>query len=93
MLLILSALFIIRYIDSMNRKNLSYKLKVNHMADLSDVEMKRMRGYRTSKDSPRGEMYYSKNRMEDIPDFYNWRIRGESMDCLEVTLLYLYTNT
>ena len=67
-----------RYIESMNRQNLSYKLKVNHLTDRSDVEIKRMRGYRTSKDSPRGEMYYSKTKLEDVPESYNWRIQGET---------------
>lgn len=68
-----------RYIDSMNRQNLPYKLKVNHMADLSDVEIKMMRGYRTSSDSPRGEMHWSKTNVADVPEFFNWRLRGRDV--------------
>ena len=61
----------------MNRKNLSYKLKVNHMADYSDSEIKRMRGYRHTKDSPRGHVYISKLKVETVPMDYNWRIKGD----------------
>ena len=69
-------LFFFRYIDSINRQNLSYKLKVNHMADLSQAERKMMRGYQTSSDSPLGELYLSKTNVADVPESFNWRLRG-----------------
>ena len=66
----------VRFIESTNRRNLTYKVKVNHMSDLSDKEILRMRGYRTSKNSPRGELYTPKTNVEEMPDYYNWRLRG-----------------
>ena len=63
-----------RYIHSMNRRDLSYKLKVNHMTDYSDEEISRMRGYRHTPDSPRGKPYQPS--LKDVPTFYNWRLRG-----------------
>lgn len=68
-----------RYIHSMNRRNLSYKLKVNHMTDYSHEEIKRMRGYRHSKDSPKGETFVSTTKIEKNPSYYNWRLRGKFM--------------
>jgi len=38
-----------RYIDSVNRKGLSYTLAVNHLADKSDEELKVLRGKQKSK--------------------------------------------
>lgn len=61
----------------MNRQNLPYKLKVNHMTDYSDSEIKRMRGYRHTTDSPRGELFVSAIKHSDIPTYYNWRLRGK----------------
>lgn len=63
-----------RYIESMNRRNLTFKLKVNHMADHSDDERKRMRGYRHTKNSPKGELFVSK--ASDVPTYMNWWLRG-----------------
>lgn len=70
--------FLSRYIHSHNRQNLSYKLKINHMTDYSDGEIKKMRGYRHTKNSPRGETFVSKTRFEDVPNYFNWRLRGNS---------------
>ncbi len=50
---------------------------MNHMMDYSDKEMKIMRGYRSSKVSPKGEIYYSKITSQDTPDYFNWRLRGK----------------
>ena len=66
-----------RYIHSINRRDLSYKLKVNHMTDYSHEEIKRMRGYRHSKDSPRGETFVGTTESKKIPSYYNWRLRGK----------------
>ena len=38
-----------RYIDSTNRKSLIYSLVINHLTDLSNDELKVMRGYHPSK--------------------------------------------
>ena len=46
------------------------------MTDYSDSEIKRMRGYRHTADSPRGELFVSEIKHDDIPTYYNWRLRG-----------------
>lgn len=51
------------------------------MTDLSDVERKRMRGYRHTKNSPKGEIYISKT--SDVPSSMNWWLKGK-------TCLYVY---
>ncbi|XP_064398726.1 digestive cysteine proteinase 1-like [Halichondria panicea] len=63
-----------RYIHSMNRRDLPYKLGVNHLTDLADGEISRMRGYRHTPNSPRGTLY--KPSISDVPQNYNWRLRG-----------------
>lgn len=80
-----------RYIHTMNRQNLPYKLKVNHMTDYSDAEIKRMRGYRHTPDAPRGELFVSNTKLEDIPDYYNWRIRGTYV-CTYIALSLVLKN-
>ena len=58
----------------MNRRGLSFKLAVNHMADYTDSEMGRTRGYRSS--GPRGGILYVAPS-DPVPSLVNWRIRGE----------------
>jgi hypothetical protein len=64
----------LRYITSVNRRNLSYKLAVNHMADYSDKEFRMLRGVIKTKDSPRHNVYVPSNK--DVPSSWNWRLRG-----------------
>ena len=68
--------FSCRYVNSLNRKGLSYSLRLNHLSDLSDDEMKSMRGYRHTKDAPRGEVYIGRTPPSDLPTYMNWRLRG-----------------
>jgi hypothetical protein len=65
-----------RYIHSTNRRDLTFKLSVNHLADLSDTERKQMRGYRHTKNSPRGETFVIKENAPVVPKYFNWRLRG-----------------
>ena len=58
----------------MNRRDLPYKLKVNHMTDYSDEEISRMRGYRRSPNPPKGKLY--EPSVKDVPMYFNWRLRG-----------------
>lgn len=65
----------------MNRKNLSYRLKLNHFADHSPSELRRLRGRRTTKPGPKRQQKYSKNfvskmNVKDLPKQINWRLRG-----------------
>lgn len=63
----------LRYIQSMNRRQLSFKLAVNHLADLSDSEIGRMRGYRYNPATSRDNLYTS---TKQIPDEVNWWLAG-----------------
>jgi len=66
----------------MNRKKLSYTLAVNHFADHSPSELRRLRG--RSKPKPgqqahenNGKAFVSKVNVKDLPAEMNWRLRGE----------------
>ena len=67
-----------RYIDSTNRKSLTYSLAVNHLTDLSNDELKIMRGYRPSKGPKGGIEFTSDISVEATPDTWDWRIHGMS---------------
>jgi len=70
----------IRYINSMNRKNLSFKLKVNHLADHSPNELRRLRGRRTTVGmngkNNNGKAFVKSVSMKDVPAEKNWRLYG-----------------
>ena len=76
-----------RYVDSMNRRALTYKLKLNHLADLDKAELKRMRGYRYG-GVREGELYAPKVSAADMPTSVNWWLYG-----MQVHALYIHTNT
>ena len=59
----------------MNRRNLSFKLAVNHLADLTDAEMKMMRGYQYNPDTLRDNLY-TYTSAKQIPDDVNWWLAG-----------------
>jgi hypothetical protein len=70
----------LRYIDSINRKGLSYRLAINHLADKSDDELKALNGrLRTSKNNkPNNGLPFdmSKYKNKALPDSFDWRIYG-----------------
>lgn len=67
----------LRYINSMNRRNLTYKLKVNHLADKSSIELKRLRGFRHTEDPrPHAVEPNFKMTINDVPKEMNWRYYG-----------------
>ena len=68
--------YICRYIASVNRKSLSYKLAVNHMADYSEKELHMMRGVYKNSNSPRGNLYIPFSSREDVPSSCNWWLKG-----------------
>lgn len=77
----------LRFIESKNRDNLSYKLGVNYLADKTEEEIKIMRGYR-SDNLDKGNLDinldgFSQVRITQtdnldvkIPDQYDWRLYG-----------------
>ena len=63
-----------RYISSVNRQNLTFKVAVNHMADYSDKELHALRGVFKSASSPRGRIYVP--TLKDVPSLWNWWLEG-----------------
>ncbi|KAI0238627.1 Counting factor associated protein D [Lamellibrachia satsuma] len=67
----------VRYVHSMNRANLTYSLKLNHLADLEDGEMRLMRGRRPSSGYNGGRPFNKAQYIDaDIPDHLNWWLHG-----------------
>lgn len=67
-----------RYIHSKNRAGLSYTLDVNHLADRTEKELKKMRGYRYTH-GERGGRKFSMGALkqtESVPDQWDWRLLG-----------------
>jgi len=66
-----------RFINSKNRASLSYRLAVNHLADLSHVEMKMLCGRRYSP-GYNGGLPFNKSAYNvlDLPDQIDWRLYG-----------------
>ena len=69
-----------RFIHSINRKGLTYKVKVNHLADQTKEELKRLRGKKKSDGKYNGGQEFKPDKLkpEDIPSSYNWRLYGMS---------------
>lgn len=64
-----------RFVKSRSKVPSTYTVALNHLADLSDQEMKRMRGYRNTGLNSKFE-YKSSVSVSDIPDYMNWWLRG-----------------
>ncbi|CAF0723202.1 unnamed protein product [Brachionus calyciflorus] len=70
----------VRYINSMNRRNLSYRLAINHLADKSDEELRVLRGKlkTSSQKKPNNGLPFdmSKYMNKALPDNWDWRLYG-----------------
>ncbi|BFY99921.1 hypothetical protein BsWGS_02961 [Bradybaena similaris] len=67
----------LRYIHSKNRSGLSYTLDVNHLADRTEKEMKKMRGYRYTHGDHGGQKFtLEAMKVQDVPDQWDWRLIG-----------------
>ena len=67
------------FVQSMNRRKLTYRLKLNHLADLKPAERKVMRGLKRTAESvppPGAEEFKPKATSVPIPSAYDWRIYG-----------------
>ena len=61
----------------MNRANLTFSLKLNHLADLEDGELRLMRGRRPSSGFNGGRPFNMAQYSDlDIPDELNWWLHG-----------------
>lgn len=67
-----------RFIMSHNRKSLSYKLGINHLADRSNDELKALRGKQKKTQSFNGGMSFDKSKYErsKVPSQWDWRLLG-----------------
>ncbi|KAI4482319.1 hypothetical protein M0804_008870 [Polistes exclamans] len=67
-----------RFIHSINRANLGYQLDVNHLADLSDLEMYALRGKQYTKGYNGGEPFPHdiEKEITRVPDNLDWRLYG-----------------
>ena len=70
-----------RFIHSMNRQKLSYKLKINHLAEHSRGELRRLRGRRATPWADRvgnhTKEFVPESSSEDIPRQKNWVLYGK----------------
>ena len=62
-----------RYVDAMNRRNLTYTLALNHLADLHEHEMAYMRGSFSSREDYE---YVPESRDASRPEARDWRTTG-----------------
>ena len=67
------------FINSKNRQGLSYRLAVNHMADMNGIELKRMRGYVNSRTPNNAEAFSTTDRkLRYMPQTVDWRLYGKT---------------
>jgi len=71
----------LRYIDSMNRKGLSFSLSVNHLADKSNEELAVLRGKQKTKPNTQNnglpfDMSKYTEKQKTFPESFDWRIQG-----------------
>ncbi|KAI1297897.1 Counting factor associated protein D [Halotydeus destructor] len=64
-----------RYILSGNRKNVHYKMAINHLTDFTPNELQYLRG-RLSSTGSNGGKAFDKTNMKDAPDSLDWRLFG-----------------
>jgi len=67
----------LRFINSQNRRNLSYSLAVNHFADHSKDELRMMLGKRASKYAiHHGKPFPREQFPKYLPEYVDWRLAG-----------------
>lgn len=67
----------LRYISSKNRESIHFRLAVNHLADMSDNELKILNGKLYSGDENNGLPFdKTKYNLTDIPKQWDWRLVG-----------------
>lgn len=69
-----------RFIVSMNRRNPSFKLAINHLADKSEDELKVLRGRIPPKKDNGGMPFRTQLAAEnaELPAYWDWRLQGAS---------------
>ena len=81
-----------RYIHSKNRAGLGFSLAVNHLADLSHFEIKRLRGYTNSRQPNNAQPFTRQDRRLDVvPYSVDWRLYGKQCFALLYCVLRIFT--
>ena len=72
-------MFYFRFINSHNRKHVSFQVAVNHLADRSPKELRILRG-RTHSYGYNGGLPFHPDlaALKDVPDTLDWRLYGNS---------------
>ncbi|KAL4629415.1 digestive cysteine proteinase 1-like [Arapaima gigas] len=67
----------VRFIHSMNRAGLSYRLALNHLSDRTQAELASMRGRKGTKTPNRGRPFQQElYAAVQVPDSLDWRLYG-----------------
>ena len=70
-----------RFIHAHNRKDLPFKLAINHLADRHTTELRRSRGRLVSKGYNGGQPFDTSDiDPADVPDEMDWRLQGKLVD-------------
>lgn len=82
-----------RFINSHNRKHVSFQVGVNHLADRSPKELAVLRG-RTHTSAYNGGLPFNPDlsTLKDVPDSMDWRLYGNKMSsqyCIDIPYLNL----
>ncbi|GIY09924.1 counting factor associated protein D [Caerostris extrusa] len=65
-----------RFVQSTNRAGLSYAVKLNHLADMNDIEVRRIRGRLPSSGYNGGKPFPKEEFSKGVPDTLDWRLYG-----------------
>ncbi|ESN93515.1 hypothetical protein HELRODRAFT_88556, partial [Helobdella robusta] len=73
-----------RFVQSQNRKNLGYTMKLNHLADYSDDELRLLMGKKVNNNDKltfkrNGGLSFNESNFSDVsppPDHWDWRFLG-----------------
>lgn len=66
----------LRFINSHNRKHVSFQVGINHLADQSPKEVAVLRGRAYTPGYNGGLPFFSDLTVKDIPDTMDWRLKG-----------------
>ena len=83
----------IRYIESQNRRGLSYSLGVNHLADRKDTELVALRGFHRSPGYNGADAFDDSLTTKRVPDSLDWRLYGMRVQCSPGLVLVTCTYT
>ena len=79
-----------RFIHSTNRKGLTYKVQVNHLADQTQEELRKLRGRKKTDGKYNGGMEFKSTvHPKEIPASMNWRLYGKKTVLFFIRKLFI----